>query len=125
METTVSYSNHKRRAISCSSIKTKLASSFSRTVKPNNPFMIFPSKVKPESSPLSSNSKHNLDLSQWSLTPTQKSRPPAVDGQLRRGNYHYYYRNYGVASSGDENVDMKAACYISNVKERFKLDGEF
>lgn len=107
---TISYS-HKRRG---GLIKGILAASFSRAAKsrPISKSPPYGSKVKPEAH--SPDPTTNCSLNRSSFTGPSKGSwvEPVAYGQ--RGSCHYYY---GV---GDDNVDVKAASYISNVRERFK-----
>ncbi|OWM89779.1 hypothetical protein CDL15_Pgr024527 [Punica granatum] len=110
--------NHKRRGFM---IKSKLAASLSWAAK-SKPFseVQYASKVKPESYSGNRLPKHDC-LNHSSFTPA--NRGPSTGawaepvGQGQRGSYYYY--GFGVGN-GDENVDAKAASYITIVRERFE-----
>ncbi|KAK6922435.1 hypothetical protein RJ641_012942 [Dillenia turbinata] len=85
-------------------MKNKLVMSFYKVAKPHQPVQ-YRNKVNPTPSSPAATS-FLIDQTLATPPPKQKVSFDAV---------------FGSVGDGDENVDMKAASYISYVKERFKL----
>ncbi|OVA09571.1 hypothetical protein BVC80_9101g96 [Macleaya cordata] len=101
--------NRKRRGF----IKGRLVMSLYRTSKPASTVQ-FSTKVKPTTSSSATSSGYLVADKEF-VVPQSSKKVSFLKSDVIRDSY-------GVVDAGDENVDMKAATYISYVQERFKLE---
>ncbi|XP_042478925.1 uncharacterized protein LOC122059918 [Macadamia integrifolia] len=102
--------NRKRKAF----MKAKMVVAIYRAAKPSSNTVQYSSKVKPTPS-----SSFVVDEDNFSI-PAPKPKLSDANSESFHDHSINGYMNNLYGAGGDENVDMRAASYISCVQERFR-----